>query len=945
MATITHEEFNRLLYAYHHDPFQVLGIHSVQQDGQPGVVVRAFRPEARDVSVVRLDTGEHVPMQRMAEEGYWEATFPGEAFFPYELELFLYDGQARLEQDPYRFGPLLSDFDLQLLGEGNHHQSYNRLGAHPIEHEGVPGVAFAVWAPNAQGVSIVGNFNGWDRRRHPMRVRGGTGIWELFIPNLQVGELYKYYIHAHGGIRLEKADPYGFASELRPNTASKVWNIHRYQWSDAAWMEKRAQTKWLEEPVNIYEVYLPSWARSPDHPDQYLNYRDLAHRLVDYVTEMGYTHIELLPVTEYPYDGSWGYQVTGYFSPTSRLGTPDDFMYFVDYCHQHDIAVLMDWVPAHFPKDPHGLARFDGTALYEYADPRMGEHRDWGTYIFNYSRNEVRNFLISSAVFWLDHYHIDGLRVDAVASMLYLDYSREPGQWVPNAYGGRENLDAINFLQRLNEVTHQYHPGIITVAEESTSYPMVTRPTYIGGLGFDFKWNMGWMNDTLKYIQTDPIYRKFEHTKLTFGLMYAFSENFILPISHDEVVHLKRSLAGKMPGDYWQQMANLRLFLGFMFTHPGKKLLFMGQDIGQWAEFSEDRSVDWHLLQAEQNRGANRWLHQLLHLIRNEPALYEQDHSWEGFKWIDANDWQNSIISYVRYAKEKDDFLVVIHNFTPVVRHAYHIGVPAGGTYHEVLNSDATEYWGSGVGNYGQCEATDEPWMGFEHSLFLTLPPLSTLILKPTSAPPRDALQKPEEVNVLDHAPELAPEPSVPAQEMAYAPPSEEAPAGPSAAPDEQELSEPAGELPFVPGAGEVAPEVTTTTPLPPPEEAAGTESAEPQEAPAGEPERRPTMDDEPEPIDYEEHEPGAPPPTEMDEVRDDAFGPLADLPLGEDELHVAGQPQASGTVEMEEEGEAANAGQREEDEGSRKLPPLWRLPGGAKTGPLTPNRDNQPDG
>ncbi|MGH2542183.1 MAG: 1,4-alpha-glucan branching protein GlgB, partial [Ardenticatenaceae bacterium] len=604
---------------------------------------------------------------------------------------------------------------------------------------------------------VVGNFNGWDGRRHTMRSRGGSGVWEIFIPGLGVGELYKYQILSPQGRVLEKADPYAFATELRPSTASRVWDIEQYEWSDAEWMARRKETNWLQEPVNIYEVHLPSWARSPDDPEQYLDYRTLAHMLVRYAQYMGYTHVELLPITEYPYDGSWGYQVSGYFAPTSRLGTPQDLMYFVDYCHEHGIGVLVDWVPAHFPKDIHALARFDGTPLYEHGDPRLGEHRDWGTLIFNFGRNEVRNFLLSSALFWLNVYHIDGLRVDAVASMLYLDYSRETGDWLPNRYGGRENLEAIAFLQRLNELTHHYYPGVITVAEESTAYPNVTRPTYLGGLGFDFKWNMGWMNDTLEYIKKDPIFRKYEHGKLTFGLMYAFSENFILPISHDEVVHLKRSLAAKMPGDHWQQMANLRVYLGFMYTHPGKKLLFQGQDIGQWREFYENRSTDWHVLEWDPNRGVNLWLRDLLHLVNDEPALHELDHSWEGFQWIDVNDWEHSVISYIRYAKagahRAKDFVVVIQNFTPVVRHGYHIGVPSGGPYRELLNSDAAIYWGSNVGNDGQVDATDEPWMGFEHSLSLTLPPLATLILKPA------APELPDVAEVSTAEPALSEEP------------------------------------------------------------------------------------------------------------------------------------------------------------------------------------------
>lgn len=739
------EQMSRIIYGYHDDPFEVLGAHPVEHDGVPHIAIRVFRPEARRVLVRRHDTDEWLEMNRIAEEGFFELLLAGSEVFAYELELELYNGKIGRGEDAYRFPPVLDELDLQLLNEGKHHRSYDKLGAHLIEHEGVSGVVFAVWAPHAQRVSVIGNFNGWDGRRHAMRRRGASGFWELFIPGVDDAPavVYKYQILTAEGYTVEKADPHAFASELRPNTASKVWKINNYQWADDEWMRQRPKRDWFEEPLNIYEVYLPAWMRSPDDPEKYLDYRALAHRLVDYVTEMGYTHIELLPITEYPYDGSWGYQVTGYFSPTSRLGTPDDFMYFVDHCHRHQIGVLIDWVPAHFPKDIHGLGRFDGTALYEHADPRQGEHPDWGTYIFNYARHEVQNFLISSALFWLEKYHIDGLRVDAVASMLHLDYSRKAGEWLPNNYGGRENIAAIHFLRQLNDLTHHYHPGILTIAEESTTFPGVTRPTYIGGLGFDFKWNMGWMNDSLAYIQSDPIYRKYEHNKLTFGLMYAFSEKYILPISHDEVVHLKRSMAGKMPGDYWQQLANLRLYYAFMYTHPGKKLLFQGQDIAQWREFSEDRSVDWHLMQEEANRKLNRWLHDLLHLVKEEAALHQEDHSWEGFQWIDANDWEKSIISYIRYATDKEDFLIVIHNFTPVVRYNYHIGVPAGGTYQERLNSDASPYWGSGIGNYGQIDASDEPWMGFLYSLKLTLPPLGTLILKP--APVEERPKREEE--------------------------------------------------------------------------------------------------------------------------------------------------------------------------------------------------------
>jgi 1,4-alpha-glucan branching enzyme len=597
--------------------------------------------------------------------------------------------------------------------------------------DGVEGVHFAVWAPNAKRVSVVGDFNRWDGRRHPMRVLGGSGIWELFIPGLGEGNLYKYEIKGQFDQVFEKADPHGYAAELRPKTASVVWDIDKHHWEDQEWMERRAETDYLPEPVSIYEVHLGSWMRVPDEGDRFLTYRELAHRLVDYVREMGYTHIELLPVMEHPLDASWGYQVIGYFAPTSRFGTPDEFQYFVDYCHQNGIGVILDWVPAHFPRDAHGLARFDGTALYEHADPRLGEHRDWGTLIFNYGRNEVRNFLISSGLFWLDKYHVDGLRVDAVASMLYLDYSREPGEWVPNKYGGNENLEAIDFMKRFNELAHELYPGAVTIAEESTAFTGVSKPTYLGGLGFTFKWNMGWMHDTLSYIEKDPVYRKHHHNSLTFGLIYAFSENFVLVISHDEVVHGKRSLAGKMPGDEWQQMANLRAYLGFMFTHPGKKLLFMGAEIAQWSEWSEARSLDWHLLDWESHQKVQRYMADLNGFYRSEPALYEVDFNSEGFEWVDFRDWERSVIAFLRKAKDPSDHLLVVCNFTPVPREGYRVGVPEHCYYAEVLNSDSQVYWGSNTGNRGGFWSEPTPWQGQPCSLELTLPPLAVCIFKP----------------------------------------------------------------------------------------------------------------------------------------------------------------------------------------------------------------------
>ncbi|WP_456385327.1 1,4-alpha-glucan branching protein GlgB [Desulfolithobacter sp.] len=626
----------------------------------------------------------------------------------------------------------LSDFDTYLIAEGTHERTYEKMGAHLVTMHGQDGVAFAVWAPNARQVSIIGDFNGWDTTSHPMH-SSDSGIWTLFVPGISEFTIYKYRITAADGQIFDKSDPYGFGMELRPRTGSLVIDLDRYTWNDNQWMEERAARQGLDRPLSIYEIHAGSWRRIPDETWglRYLTYRELADTLIPYVVDMGYTHIELMPIAEHPFDGSWGYQVLGFFAPTSRFGTPHDFMYFVDQCHQAGIGVILDWVPAHFPKDGAGLNYFDGTHLYAHADPRQGEHQDWGTMIFNYGRNEVRSFLISNALFWLDKYHIDGLRVDAVASMLYLDYSREEGQWVPNEYGGRENLAAISFLRKTNEVVHGNFPGILTIAEESTSWPMVSRPTYLGGLGFSMKWNMGWMHDTLRYMSHDPIHRKFHHNEMTFGLLYAFQENFVLPISHDEVVHGKGSLINKMPGDDWQKFANLRAYLGFMWTYPGKKLLFMGCEFGQWQEWNYDKSLDWTSLEADNHKGLKRYVRDLNLVYQAEPALFENDFDWEGFSWIDASDSDNSVFSYIRYAGNRDDFLVIIANFTPIVRENYCIGVPKGGCYRELVNSDLDVYWGSNVQNGGELTATDESCHGFRHRLRLTLPPLATLILKP----------------------------------------------------------------------------------------------------------------------------------------------------------------------------------------------------------------------
>lgn len=726
-------DIQAIVYGYHGAPLSILGPHVVTGSEGDFLVIRAFRPLDSEVAVLDLENGTRTPMARVHEAGFYEAIFPQRAA-PFAYRLIVTDPTGReIElEDPYRFPPMITDYDIFLLGEGNLFYSYEKLGAHFREVDGVRGVNFAVWAPNAERVSVVGPFNGWDTRAHPMHSHQPAGIWELFIPNLPEGMHYKYAVKSRFmGYEMDKTDPYGFYAEMRPSTDSRVWDITKYVWNDDAWLENRPQRQALDQPINIYEVHLGSWRRVPE-TNGFLSYQDLAHQLVDYVQQMGYTHIELLPITEHPYDGSWGYQTTGYFAPTSRFGNPDEFKYFVDYCHQHNIGVILDWVPAHFPRDAHGLGFFDGTHLYEHSDPRQGEHRDWGTKIFNFGRNEVRNFLLSSALFWLKEYHLDGLRVDAVASMLYLDYSREPGEWIPNRYGGRENLEAIDFIRRFNEITHEEVPGTLTIAEESTSWPMVTRPTYMGGLGFDLKWNMGWMHDMLSYMQKDPIHRRYYQNEVTFSLIYAFSENFILPFSHDEVVHLKRSMLDKMPGDVWQKYANLRALYGYMAGHPGKKLLFMGGEFGQFSEWNEAYSLDWHLLQWEDHQRLQRYVMDLNHLYLSEPALYTIDSSWEGFEWIDISDADHSIISFVRRSAVPADSLVIVCNFTPVPRLGYRVGLPLDGRYTEIMNSDRPEYGGSGVGNAHPFSAEALPWQNCAFSAPLNLPPLGVIFLKPT---------------------------------------------------------------------------------------------------------------------------------------------------------------------------------------------------------------------
>ena len=713
------------------DPFAVLGRHRVVVDGRPALVVRTLQPAASDVQLITDD--RMFGMQRCRADGLFEAKIP----FDGRPEDFSYRFRVREGAvtrdvvDPYQFGQILSDFDLHLFGEGTHYQAWEKFGAHRLTIDGVTGVHFAVWAPNAQRVSVIGDFNRWDGRTHVMRRLVPSGVWEIFVPELTDGDCYKFEVRTPAGHLLQKADPYARRFEVPPNTASIIWTDTRYEWRDQAWLIDRAShDTWRERPMSVYEIHPGSWRRVPEEGNRYQTYRELAASLVPYVREMGFTHIELMPIMEHPFSGSWGYQVIGFFAPTSRFGTPDDFRFFVDECHRHGIGVILDWVPGHFPKDRHGLAEFDGTSLYEHADPRKGEHQDWGTLIFNYGRNEVRSFLFSNALFWLDEFHIDGLRVDAVASMLYLDYSRSEGQWIPNQYGGRENLEAVAFLQQLNTLTHGRVPGTMTIAEESTAWPAVSRPVYVGGLGFSYKWNMGWMHDMLQYVREDPVHRRWHHGQITFSMLYAFTENFILPFSHDEVVHGKGSMLSKMPGDLWQKHATLRALYGYMFGHPGKKLMFMGAEFGQWREWNYDASLDWHLLGERMHQALRQWVQDLNHTYQRERSLHEIDFDGSGFRWIDCQDNENSVISMIRRARDPQDFTVMIANFTPVPRPAYRVGVPEWGWYREVLNSDSQRYGGSNMGNGGGVHTEPIPAHGFDQSIALTVPPLGFLLLK-----------------------------------------------------------------------------------------------------------------------------------------------------------------------------------------------------------------------
>ncbi len=733
MPTLSNR-FQRLVSATEWDPFSVLGPHRGESTDSSGVCIRAFLPEAAEVAVLPGQNGNTpIPMKLVHPAGVFEARWDGHPFgMDYQFRIVDRQGKSSQRHDPYAFLPRISDFDLHLFGEGRLYKAYEQLGAQVCTHQDIQGVNFAVWAPNAKRVSVVGDFNEWDGRRHPMRSRGGGGIWELFIPDMNDGVVYKFEIlPQNGDAPFLKADPYASSAELRPKTASVVRDLSGYVWRDGEWIAARQNRDPLAQPWSIYEVHLGSWRRVPEEGSRWLTYSELAETLIPYVKDMGFTHIELMPVTEHPFDGSWGYQATGYFAPTSRFGTPSEFMAFVDACHQAGIGVLMDWAPAHFPEDPHGLAWFDGTNLYDHSDPRLGFHPEWNSRIFNYGRTEVKNFLINSALSWFDRYHIDGLRVDAVASMLYLDYARKSGEWIPNKFGGRENLEAVEFLKELNTVAHQEHPGIVMIAEESTAWPGVSKPTYVGGLGFTFKWNMGWMHDTLDYFSLDPIYRRFHQHNVTFGLVYAFTENFVLPLSHDEVVHGKKSLLDKMPGDEWQRFANLRALYGHMWGHPGKKMLFMGCEIGQWWEWNHDDSLQWHLLEYDRHQGLQRYVADLNRLYASQPALHQVDYDWTGFQWIDLHDSDHSTLTYFRRAKDPSDIVVCALNLTPVPREAYRMGVPTAGYYRELLNSDSEAYGGSNMGNAGGVQAEDTPWHGQPCSMVITLPPLAAVFFKP----------------------------------------------------------------------------------------------------------------------------------------------------------------------------------------------------------------------
>ncbi len=735
-----------LIDGTHENPSSVLGPHPIDYRGQPATAVRSYLPEAHAAWIIDGNSGTRRPMRKLHPAGFFEAICDGTvdggvaseqdalpttvAISKYRIQMAKNNGEIVEMKDPYAAPSILTDFDRYLLGEGRHHKMYERLGAQVRVVDNVPGVNFAVWAPNARTVQVVGDFNSWNGREHTAKMHPSLGIWELFVPAAKVGDKYKFRVLNQRGEWVDKCDPMGFAAELPPLTASIVSDLTSYQWSDQQWMQDRADWNPMHAPMNVYEVHLGSWQKSPGRTHGWLDYRDLARRLVDYCHRMHFTHVELMPVSEHPFTGSWGYQTVGYFAPTSRHGSPADFMFFVDYMHQHGIGVLIDWVPAHFPKDAHGLARFDGSALYEHADPRQGEHPDWGTMIFNYGRNEVKNFLVANGLFWLDKYHIDGLRVDAVASMLYLDYSREDSDWIPNQYGGRENLQAIDFLRDFNIAVHEEFPGVVTAAEESTAWPGVSRPTDYGGLGFTYKWNMGWMNDTLSYMQHEPIHRSHHQNELTFSLIYAFTENFMLPLSHDEVVHGKGSLLSQMPGDMWQKFANLRLMYSYMWTHPGKKLLFMGGELGQWNEWNHEDGPQWELLDFETHRGIQQLVADLNRMVIENPSLHQLDFSHEGFEWVDCMNASDSTLVYLRKGLDGAAPILICSNFTPVVRHNYQVGVPYSGFWKEIFNSDSSAYGGTNLGNYPGCNTLGYGHHGRPDSISVTMPPLATTIFR-----------------------------------------------------------------------------------------------------------------------------------------------------------------------------------------------------------------------
>ena len=749
-STIAPEQVNQIVYNLHHDPFEVLGCHPYEQNGKvESWVVRAYLPDASAAWVVCPEERTEYPMQPIHNPHFFVCVVQNPKFANYQLRIKEGDSE-RVIYDPYAFrSPKLTDLDIHLFAEGNHHRIYEKLGAHPTKIDGVAGVYFALWAPNARNVSILGDFNSWDGRKNQMR-KGSSGIWELFVPELTFGTHYKYEVKNWEGHIYEKSDPYGFQQEVRPKTASIVADLDSYKWHDADWMEQRRHSVPLSKPISVYELHLGSWMHaSADEPTKllsgesepviatewkqnarFLSYYELAEKLIPYVKELGYTHIEVLPVAEHPFDGSWGYQVTGYYAPTSRFGNPEDLMYFVDCCHEQGIGVIVDWVPGHFPKDGHGLAFFDGSHLYEHADPRQGEHKEWGTLVFNYKRNEVRNFLVANALFWFDKYHIDGIRVDAVASMLYLNYCREDGQWIANEYGGCENLEAATFLRQVNSLLFSYFPGVLSIAEESTSWPMVSWPTYTGGLGFNMKWNMGWMHDMLDYFHMDPWFRQFHQNNLTFSMWYHHSENYMLALSHDEIVHGKSNIIGKMPGDEWQKFANVRCLFGFMFTHPGKKTMFMSMEFAQWSEWNVWTDLDWDLLQYHSHKTLKQFFCDLNRIYKSEPALYSQDYEEEGFQWIDCSDNRHSVIAFIRRGIDPNEFVVAVCNFTPQPHSHYRVGVPEKGFYTEIFNSDAREYGGSNMGNLGGKWTDDWSFHNHSYSLDLCLPPLGVLILK-----------------------------------------------------------------------------------------------------------------------------------------------------------------------------------------------------------------------